>query len=63
VDISAWSAVEVDFECDLERANAMFWGPDGLGSVAGDVLAADFLAGDGLSSDVVGGDVLTAEVG
>jgi choline kinase len=27
LDISAFSAVEVDFERDLERANALFWGP------------------------------------
>jgi choline kinase len=26
LDISAFSAVEVDFERDLERANALFWG-------------------------------------
>ena len=26
LDISAFSAVEVDFEVDLERANALFWG-------------------------------------
>src|SRR4029453_15221436 len=26
LDISAFSAVEVDFEADLERANALFWG-------------------------------------
>jgi CDP-glycerol glycerophosphotransferase len=27
LDISAFSAVEVDFECDLERANTLFWDP------------------------------------
>jgi choline kinase len=31
VDISEWTAVEVDFECDLERANSLFWGPAALG--------------------------------
>jgi choline kinase len=31
LDISAFSAVEVDFESDLERANTLFWGaPTGL---------------------------------
>jgi CDP-glycerol glycerophosphotransferase len=42
LDISAWRAVEVDFECDLERANTLF---AGLGPVAaagvGDVLAVE----------------------
>lgn len=30
LDISGWSAVEVDFEADLERANVLFWGPSAL---------------------------------
>jgi CDP-glycerol glycerophosphotransferase len=34
LDISAWSAVEVDFESDLERANALFWGDSALTSMA-----------------------------
>jgi CDP-glycerol glycerophosphotransferase len=34
LDISAFSAVEVDFERDLERANALFWGPPVLQPLA-----------------------------
>jgi choline kinase len=34
LDISAFSAVEVDFERDLERANALFWGPAVLQTLA-----------------------------
>jgi choline kinase len=48
VDISEWTAVEVDFECDLERANTLFWGAGPLGA------AVDDGFGDG---------VLAAEVG
>ena len=48
LDISAFAAVEVDFETDLERANALFWG-----SPVTDLLA-DGVLGDG---------VLAAEAG
>jgi CDP-glycerol glycerophosphotransferase len=41
LDISAWSAVEVDFEADLERANTLFWGSAVLGQVGGDPLAVE----------------------
>jgi choline kinase len=34
LDISAFSAVEVDFERDLDRANAMFWGASVLTPLA-----------------------------
>ncbi len=34
LDISAFSAVEVDFERDLERANALFWGAPVLQTLA-----------------------------
>ena len=34
LDISEFSAVEVDFERDLERANALFWGPPVLQPLA-----------------------------
>ena len=48
VDISEWTAVEVDFPTDLERANTLFWGADPLASAVADGL---------------GGGVLAAEVG
>jgi choline kinase len=34
LDISEFSAVEVDFERDLDRANALFWGPPVLQTLA-----------------------------
>ena len=37
LDISAFSAVEVDFESDLERANMLFWGPSTLVPLAAEV--------------------------
>jgi len=37
LDISAFPAVEVDFERDLERANAIFWGGSVLQTLAADV--------------------------
>lgn len=48
VDISEWTAVEVDFPTDLERANTLFWGVEPLAPVVAEGLA---------------GGVLTAEVG
>jgi choline kinase len=44
LDISAWSAVEVDFECDLERANSLFWGNTVVAPLTGDVLTDDVMA-------------------
>ena len=41
VDISAWSAVEVDFEVDLERANTLFWGSPALTPLADDALVVE----------------------
>ena len=41
VDISEWTAVEVDFPTDLERANTLFWGAEALSPVVTDVLAAE----------------------
>jgi choline kinase len=67
VDISAWAAVEVDFECDLERANTLFWAAPGLGPVeeqlSGELLAGDLLPRSVLTHEGLGDDVLTAEVG
>jgi choline kinase len=37
LDISAFSAVEVDFESDLERANALFWGSSAVLPLAAEV--------------------------
>jgi choline kinase len=55
VDISEWTAVEVDFPTDLERANTLFWGNEPI-----DAVVTDGLAG-GLAGGLDGG-VLTAEV-
>jgi CDP-glycerol glycerophosphotransferase len=41
LDISAWSAVEVDFESDLERANSLFWDGNVVTPLTGDVLAVE----------------------
>src|SRR4029453_14039821 len=40
LDISAFSAVEVDFESDLERANALFWGSSSVLPLAAEVRLA-----------------------
>jgi CDP-glycerol glycerophosphotransferase len=48
LDISAFPAVEVDFECDLERANTLFW---------------DNPVADLLEDDVLGDGVLAVEAG
>jgi choline kinase len=37
LDISAFSAVEVDFESDLERANTLFWGTSTVLPLAAEV--------------------------
>jgi hypothetical protein len=37
LDISAFPAVEVDFEMDLERANSLFWGGAALQSLSAEV--------------------------
>jgi CDP-glycerol glycerophosphotransferase len=37
LDISAFSAVEVDFESDLERANTLFWGASTILPLAAEV--------------------------
>jgi choline kinase len=63
IDISAWSAVEVDFECDLERANALFWGPGVLSPLGGEVLAADVLSSEVMAAEGLDGAVLAAEAG
>jgi len=41
LDISAFAAVEVDFECDLERANTIFWSGPVTELLTGDVLAVE----------------------
>jgi CDP-glycerol glycerophosphotransferase len=63
VDISEWRAVEVDFECDLERANSLFWGPPALGPIEEQVLPGDLLAGDLLPRAGLDDGVFAAEVG
>jgi CDP-glycerol glycerophosphotransferase len=44
LDISAFAAVEVDFECDLERANTIFWDGPVTELLGGELLTDDVLA-------------------
>jgi CDP-glycerol glycerophosphotransferase len=58
LDISAFSAVEVDFECDLERANTLFWG-----NPVGELLEHELLEDGMRRDDVLGDGVLAVEAG
>jgi CDP-glycerol glycerophosphotransferase len=58
LDISAFSAVEVDFECDLERANTLFWG-----TPVGELLEQELLDGELREDRVLGDGVLAVEAG
>jgi CDP-glycerol glycerophosphotransferase len=57
LDISAFSAVEVDFEADLERANTLFWG------TPVELLEHELLDGGLLREEVLGDGVLAVEAG